>query len=122
MLTLDFFQFQHRKRNGGFIYKYCTDRLEISHHTELIDFFLFKFIDKLIRCMFDVLACSNCTPDNKNIGAGFQCIPDYVDPDTAGSRDKKFSSGSFLDCGNVTPCVGSVFGINCTVEFNDVRL
>ncbi len=50
-----------------FLYK---KSLKISHHTELINLFFFQFIEKLIRRMFYVFTCGNCSPDYENISTG----------------------------------------------------
>jgi hypothetical protein len=53
--------------------------------------------------MFNIFACGNCTPDNKDVRPGFECVFYYVHPNAPGSCDKKFPSCRFLDRSNVSP-------------------
>ena len=54
--------------------------LKVSHNPELVNLFFIHVLDELIGCTLDVLTGSNRTPDNKNIGTGFQRILHDIHP------------------------------------------
>jgi len=59
-------------------------RKQICQNPELVNLFFIHVLDELIGCTFDVLACRDRTPDNKNIGIGFQRILNDIHPHATG--------------------------------------